>query len=407
METITDFLIDMSGSMKEKLPITRDLLLNNIIPALDYSARIGLKTFTATKDKKPIIKTILPISITNKEQIFSSINVLPEPGGDTPIAESIKESINSLKEFPAYNKKIILVTDGGENCNGDFSSEISKAKSLGIECQIHIIGIGLKPEWEKQAKSISNLSNGTFSHISFDKGTVFNPEVAKAQLKTFLGAVSQTFTIKSQGTEKTPLESSKVDLSIKNNTNVVLIQATESIDNSSVVNNEETSSNKVENNVVQEEWMKKDDNEPFFFFEDNALNERIRNASEKYINEYLKRKYFTRVKWLNEVEETGSNHDFEIIDLDNSIEYYIECKGTIHKKPTFYLTKEEWRLFLNHTKNYQVYFVQNSLENPTHIHIDNLLDWILKGKVVPYLNEKQVIKEERVFLTIVPSFSGE
>jgi DNA gyrase/topoisomerase IV subunit A len=135
--------------------------------------------------------------------------------------------------------------------------------------------------------------------------------------------------------------------------------------------------------------------------EDTEHNEKIRKASEEYIFEVLKRKYPDRVKWLNENGESYSDHDFEILDIENgTIEYYIECKGTVKNKPTFYMTKNEWRLFLNHTKNYQIYFVKNSFGNPSHIFIDNLLDWLLKGKIVPYLKERDIIKEERVFLTL-------
>ena len=135
--------------------------------------------------------------------------------------------------------------------------------------------------------------------------------------------------------------------------------------------------------------------------EDAEHNEKIRKASEEYLFELLKRKYPGRVKWLNENGEGNSDHDFEILDLDNgTIEYYIECKGTVKNKPTFYLTKNEWRLFLNHTKNYQIYFVKNLFGNPIHTFIDNMLDWLLKGKLVPYLKERDVIKEERVFLTL-------
>ncbi len=123
-------------------------------------------------------------------------------------------------------------------------------------------------------------------------------------------------------------------------------------------------------------------------------------ASEEYLFGILKKKYPDRVKWLNEKGESDSDHDFEIIDLDGTIEYYIECKGTVKNKPTFYMTKHEWRLFLNNTRNYQIYFVKNSFENPIHILIDNLLDWVLKGKLVPYLKERVVVKEERVFLTL-------
>ncbi len=88
------------------------------------------------------------------------------------------------------------------------------------------------------------------------------------------------------------------------------------------------------------------------------------------------------------------------MEEDGSVEYYIECKGTAKKKTTFYITKNEWNLFLNNTKNYQIYFIQNVIGSPTHIFINNLLDWLLKGKIHPYLKTRDIIKEERVFLTV-------
>jgi len=128
---------------------------------------------------------------------------------------------------------------------------------------------------------------------------------------------------------------------------------------------------------------------------------RLEKLQKEFLFGLLKKKYPERVKWLNQNGESNSNHDFEILDLDGeTIEYYIECKGTPKNKPTFYLTKNEWWLFLNHTKNYQIYFVKNSFNNPSPTFIDNVLDWLLKGKLVPYLKERDIIKEDRVFLTV-------
>jgi hypothetical protein len=135
--------------------------------------------------------------------------------------------------------------------------------------------------------------------------------------------------------------------------------------------------------------------------EDIENNEQIRKTSEEYLFEILKRKYPDRVKWLNEKGENFSDHDFEVFNFDDTIEYYIECKSMVKDKPTFYMTKNEWRLFLNHTKNYQIYLVINSFCDSSHIFIDNLLDWLLNGKIVPYLKEPDMIKEEQVFLTLI------
>jgi hypothetical protein len=37
MQTVTQILIDVSGSMKEKIDYAKQLLIEDVIPALDYS----------------------------------------------------------------------------------------------------------------------------------------------------------------------------------------------------------------------------------------------------------------------------------------------------------------------------------------------------------------------------------
>lgn len=390
MQTVTEILIDFSWSMNDKLLLTKRALLDEIIPNLDYSTQIGIKTFftATTKDHVPIINTILPLSLTNKEQIFKAVNNISNPSGNTPIAKAIKSSVDSLNEYPVCDKKIILITDGEETCGGDYISEVNNAKSKGINCQIHIIGIGLSLEATQKAESISKMSNGTFSHIPFTKGTTYDQSSVKQNLTSFFTAIKLQTNTSTIITDK--VKPIKIESPSKQELKPILKADIQAQTFTSVP---QKKINKDLDSPVEDEILE--------VIEDKELNERIRKASEEYLFEVLKKKYPGRVKWLNENEESYSDHDFEILDLDNTIEYYIECKGTPKNKPTFYMTKDEWWLFLNHSKNYQVFFVQNALEYPNHVFIDNLLDWFLKGKVVPYLKEPQVIKEDRVFLTLM------
>lgn len=414
MQTVTEILIDFSTSMGEKLSMTETALLNDVLPNLDYSARIGIKTFSATGDKNPIIKTILPLSITNKEQIITAINSLGTPDGNTPIAAAIKNSVSSLREYSAFDKKIILITDGEENCDGNYAEEVNIAKTDGIDCQIHIIGIGLTVEATKQAMSISTASNGSFSSIPFTKGTIYNQISVKQNLSPFYTAVrQQTFehhNLKQPVVEKQTVTQATDDLVPIESVQLVkevtaTVETPAGNENAKNVHSSETDEalslimREIKEIKNQLNDLRKD-NQEAPEIEDIELNERTRKASEEHLFEVLKRKYPERVKWLNEKGESYSDHDFEIHDLDGSIEYFIECKGTPKMRATFYLTKDEWRLFLKHTKNYQIYFIKNSFSNPTPIFIDNLMDWLLKGKIVPYLKERQVIKEDRVFLTL-------
>lgn len=378
MQTVTEILIDFSTSMKEKLTLAKSAIINDVVPSLNYSAKIGIKTFTATNNKIPIIKSILPLSITNKEQILHAITSLKDPEGNTPIAEVLKNSVRSLKEYLAFDKKIILITDGEENCGGNYIEEVKKAREDGINCKIHIIGIGLKKEAISKAQAIATLSEGSFSAIPFYSGAMYNQTVVRQNLKKFYDANNELLMppITKDVLPKPNILQPEEKKVAKDNQNIISINEQISLIDSS------------KNDILE-------------VHEDPILNERIRVVSENYLYELLKKKYPNRVKWLNQFGESNCDHDFEILDLDGNVEYYIECKGTSKRHQTFYLTKSEWRLFLNHTKNYQVYFIQNSFATISYIFVDNLLDWLLKGRLVPYLNEKMVIKEDRVFLTVL------
>jgi hypothetical protein len=104
---------------------------------------------------------------------------------------------------------------------------------------------------------------------------------------------------------------------------------------------------------------------------------------------------------MNENGESGNSYDFKVLDsIDNTIEYYIECKGTIGKEKIFYMTKNEWSLFLKNNSKYQLYFITDALQNPKIIKINNLMNWILTEKVVPYTLRNRKQKAERIIFTI-------
>ena len=116
--------------------------------------------------------------------------------------------------------------------------------------------------------------------------------------------------------------------------------------------------------------------------------------------EVLKIKYGDRLVWENKDSESGKPYDFRVIDGEET-EFYIDCKSTKFTEPVFYLTDKEWTFFLKNTKNYQIYLLVD-VENESHklIKIDNLLDWLLKNKVLPYSNKNRAIKANRVLFTV-------
>jgi hypothetical protein len=138
---------------------------------------------------------------------------------------------------------------------------------------------------------------------------------------------------------------------------------------------------------------------------DEYTNE-IKERSEQFLFQYLTNEFpKSNVVWLNSDEdenfvESWDNHDFEIQDKKGNVINYIDCKGTPKSKRTFYLTQNEWEFFLNNKDNYQIYRIFNLEGTENVLVIDNLMEWIIEGKVVPYLEATETIKGGRVFLTI-------
>lgn len=441
METVTEFVIDLSGSMKDKIDLTKQILLSDIIPTLNYSSRIGIKSFSAVSGMAPVVQE-LPLNLVDRDAIIATVKRLAVKVGGTPISEAIRQSVATLKEYSSSNKKIVLLTDGEEDKGGDYVAECKKAQTEGIHCEIHIVGIGLKPSAESKAIEISKLTKGTYSSITFSSGTTYNSSVIRKSLAPFYSALAKP----TQGPQSTsngntseqggpqhinttvkietakdlvtqPIDIAPPIVPTKDITetqiapiNVLTKNKEEqgqvlALDNGSAIN-EALTILRQEIREIKEDIssIKGAKNQEIpEIIEDAELNEKIRQISEKYLYEILKVKYPNRVRWLNENGESMSNHDFEILEEDRTIEYFIECKGTAAQKTTFFLTKNEWMLFLNNTKNYQVYFIQNVFSSPSPIFINNLLDWLLRGKLLPYLKVRDVIKEERVFLTLSDS----
>ena len=148
---------------------------------------------------------------------------------------------------------------------------------------------------------------------------------------------------------------------------------------------------------------KDSDDETVTITENVEVNEKVRLASEILLFAKLKQNFGERVKWMNEEKENGNSYDFEVKDsIDNSIEYFIECKASKNSEKVFLMTKYEWLFFLANSKNYQLYFISDALSStPEVTKIDNFMDWLRRGKVVPFSNTNRKLKAERIAFTIL------
>ncbi|MGK7886841.1 MAG: VWA domain-containing protein [Crocosphaera sp.] len=124
------------------------------------------------------VDTLVSPGLNNRQVIRqASNNINPRPYLDaaTPIGESIYQAAKMLQKYPG-DKQIILVSDGGANCQGEEEFPLSACdmvaslKNQGIDFSLKLIGYGV--ENDKQFQCIQDLSNG--KDITYPQ--VDNPE---------------------------------------------------------------------------------------------------------------------------------------------------------------------------------------------------------------------------------------
>lgn len=479
MKTIVEILIDNSNSMgpfelqedkKEyllpdgstRMSLAKTILVEEILPLIDYAAKVTVRLFHSNTVDKVQIPKIEPIYETHFDlEILSQIiKEIPDPvnTGGTPITAAVQVSIDALAKYSEDDRKIILVTDGQETDGGDYKITAEAAlKQYGIPCKIFIIGIAQSDEAEAKSKALAKTTEGSYIGL---RAKVYNKENLQSILrplkKDVIGSSIETTTtipvkpvpptapvaqqsipsqlitprqpiIPTVQTTSNPQIVQLTSPSVPTNPVVPTAEAKEELEDESKIIDQ---GNEVSNDVIVErleqnttaikliskqldnlsEELKdlknnkaseNEDEEPIVT-ENAELNERVRLASESFLFDKLKQKFGERIKWLNEKGESGKSHDFEVLDvLDDTIEYFIECKGSMYSDKIFYLTKHEWHFFLENTKNYQLFFVSNALVSPELTKIDNFKDWLMKGKVVPYASKNIRLKAERIQFAII------
>lgn len=423
MNTVIEILIDNSNSMGNckgifenykdyllpdgttRMELAKKILLNEIIPTIDYASNITTSLFHSLEYKEKPREIVQPIihKGKNDDKLKAAIQgiKIPYKSGGTPITDAILNSINRLKSYPNSDRKIILITDGEETGEKDYKVAAKNAlKVSGISCNIFIVGISLKPEARIKAEALVNETKGEYFHLetsNYNKATIQNKLIP---LKSAL-IVDTVNKITSTKIEEPKAEINKTKEEKSTSEKITALEQNVS-DNNKLLNLISKQVSLIQTGISKQNEEDDFDDENLIVRENSELNEKVRMASETYLFGLLKKKFGERIQWMNENGESGESYDFKVLDsIDNSVEYFIECKGTIGKEKVFYMTKNEWSLFLKNSSKYQVYYISDALQNPKEIKIDNLMDWIMTEKVVPYPTRNRKQKAERIIFTII------
>ena len=161
------FIVDASGSMKEKvddqtrMDAAKEVLaktLNN----MPETANLGLMVYGHRKAKDcSDIELVSPLGGDNAATLQKTISELVAKG-ETPIADSIKQAAKSFSAFKGQDNKIILVTDGLEECKGDPCAAAKEVKSTGLDVAVDVVGFTLGDEEAKAVQCITEATGGKY-----------------------------------------------------------------------------------------------------------------------------------------------------------------------------------------------------------------------------------------------------
>ena len=189
------FILDFSNSMNDPLKGQKKVNLmldtmSEVLPTLDKDDYVGLRVYGyrggfSAYDMCKASRLMVPISPASGANIQSELFNL-KARGMTPITYSLKQAVNNdFGEFKG-TKHIILLSDGGENCDEspcDYIMELIKTRK---DVKIDAIAFSIKNQDDiDQLKCTSLVTGGKFYSAntaaqlkdSLNKSTISKKEV--------------------------------------------------------------------------------------------------------------------------------------------------------------------------------------------------------------------------------------
>lgn len=192
---IIEFVMDYSGSMANWIGVAQRSM-SQIAAQIPDTTNVGFRVFghdnygtnptsiNTVKDVKKIIKKgkkfvvitekgclgtttgvcsatkqVTPVMPINISSLLSGMNSV-QPGGATPLVYALDRTVN--EDFAKFSKttakKIILITDGGENCGGDPCAFAKKLMQKRNDIHIDVVLVS------SSSKALACLSSTTGGH---------------------------------------------------------------------------------------------------------------------------------------------------------------------------------------------------------------------------------------------------
>lgn len=166
------FILDFSNSMTESLEGSRkvDLMIGTmkeILPKINPNAWVGLRIYGHRMGFTPMeacraSTLVTPILKNNTPYVAQSL-MKAKPRGMTPITYSLKQAIKY--DFMGYSgkKHIILLTDGGENCDESPCTFVMNLIKIRRDVSIDVIAFNIQNDEDlEQLKCTALVTSGKF-----------------------------------------------------------------------------------------------------------------------------------------------------------------------------------------------------------------------------------------------------
>lgn len=156
-----ELVLDASGSMNDKLLDNTRIAVakgavKSLVQAVPDGTPMGLRVFKGCDS----IKAELPIARIDKPLFTSTVEAI-QPNGGTPIVASLLQSFGALAKIQDAERVSVLVTDGGESCNGAIADAVSAAKELSV--RVIVISFDIKEATvNRQLRDLAQLTGGAY-----------------------------------------------------------------------------------------------------------------------------------------------------------------------------------------------------------------------------------------------------
>lgn len=152
-----ELVFDASGSMNEKagettrLAVAKDAV-KSLIDTLPGNIPMGLRMFSGCDNIRPLA----PIRPVDRAGLVAAVEAIKADGG-TPIVASLLQSFDELRKIQEGERLSVILTDGGESCQGSLERAATAAK----DARVRLIVIAVDVPDERVREAFRKLAEDT------------------------------------------------------------------------------------------------------------------------------------------------------------------------------------------------------------------------------------------------------